>query len=477
MKKLALLSLALIAFFNICNSQPIPTDSLYFGQTPPGSTPKVFAPGIVSVLNRKVHTISFSPSGTEVFFAIGGWPNRVVLHSEYKNNKWTVPDTASFSMTQSVDEPSFSPNGNRVYYYAYKPNSSANANIYYSEKSGSDWSIPVNLGSPVNSTNDEWHPCVVNDSSLYFINGSGQVYNSIFLNGKYQNPLILPAQINNNQGYADPYVSPDESYMILNSSRNGGYGGIDLYIAYRKPDLSWTNPKNLGNKINTSANESSADITSDGKYMTFDYNMGIYWVSASFIDSLKHTNFIPYLKNQIKNQTDTVGHSFRFTISDTTFFDDDGNNTLTFAAALSNGNPLPKWLPFDPDIKTFSGTLDSIGIFSIKVTATDTAEASVSTTFTLKVVSNPTNLKQQTFKENIQIFPNPTNDKVTVSFGSLQFKSAVAEITDISGKLISMYTYYESSTITIDLTGNPKGIYILNLTIDGYKLSKKILFE
>ena len=68
MKKLALLSLALIAFFNIGNSQPIPVDSLYFGQTPPGNTPKVFAPGIVSVSSTKENVISFSPDGTQIFF-------------------------------------------------------------------------------------------------------------------------------------------------------------------------------------------------------------------------------------------------------------------------------------------------------------------------------------------------------------------------------------------------------------------------
>jgi len=134
-------------------------------------------------------------------------------------------------------------------------------------------------------------------------------------------------------------------------------------------------------------------------------------------------------------------------------------------------------LPFDPDIKTFSGTLDSIGTFTIKVTATDTAEASVSTTFILKVVNNPLNLINQTYEENIQVFPNPAKDKITVSFGSLQFKSAFVEITDISGRLISPTTYHKASTATIDLTGNPKGIYILHLTIDGYKLSKKILLE
>jgi len=121
--------------------------------------------------------------------------------------------------------------------------------------------------------------------------------------------------------------------------------------------------------------------------------------------------------------------------------------------------------------------LDSIATFTIKVTATDTAMTSASTTFTLKVLGNPTNSVQHPFNENIQVFPNPTNDRLTVSFGSLEFKSAVVELRDLSGRLISPNTCFEASTATIDLTGNPKGVYILNLTVDGYKLSKKILFK
>lgn len=395
MKKLALLSLALIAFFNIGNSQPIPVDSLYFGQTPPGNTPKVFAPGIVSVSSTKENVISFSPDGTQIFFDRGVYPNRFILQTTYKNGQWTNPTKASFSINKYPGEPSFSPNGKKVYCYL-------NDDIYFSQKLDTGWSSLLSIGSSINTGGYEFHPCVVNDSSLYFDSGNnGEIYRSQYQNGVYTKPVRLPAIINTGVSFADAYAAPNESYLIFHSNRSGGFGDNDLYISYRKEDGSWTNPKNLGNKINTPNADWDGDITLDGKYMTFSRNGDIYWVKANFIDSLRHTNFIPYLKSQILNQTDSSGHSFSFAISDTTFVDDDGNNTLTYSATLNNGNPLPMWLSFNPTTKTFSGTLDSIGTFTISVTATDTAQASASAIFTLKVVDNPINLVQQAFKENI----------------------------------------------------------------------------
>ena len=471
MKKLALLSLALIASFNICNSQPIPTDSLYLGQTPPGSTPKVFAPGIVSVSGTNENVITFSPDGTQVFFDRGVYPNRFIMQITYNNNNWSAPSMASFSIGNYPGEPSFSPNGEKMFCYL-------NDNIFFSQKLGTSWSGLTSIGSSINTSGYEFHPCIVNDSSLYFDSGNdGQIYRSQYQNGSYQKPVRLPSIINTGISYADAYVAPNESYLIFHSKKSGGFGDNDLYISYKKENGSWTNPKNLGNKINTPNADWDGDITPDGKYMTFSRNGDIYWVYAGFIDSLKHTNFIPYFKNQIKKQSDTVGHSFSFTIPDTTFIDDDGNNTLTYSATLSTDNSLPKWLQFNPDTKTFSGTLDSIGTFTIKVTATDTDEASVSTTFTLKVVGNPTNLIKQTFEQNIQVFPNPTKDKINISFGSLQYKSAIIEIIDMSGKLISADTYQNISTSTIDLTGNPTGIYFIGINIDGQKFNKKICIE
>jgi hypothetical protein len=480
MKKLALLSMALIGLMQISYGQTIPVDSLYMGQTPPGDTPKVFAPGIISISGRTDKVITFSPDGKCLFYSVGEWPNCRTLFMEYKNNRWTNPEVASFSKTRSVDEPSFSPDGTRLYYYAYNaPNSSGDADICYSVRIDSVWSEPINVGRTLNYVNDEYHPCMVNDSSIYFEDNSGVMYRAQYKNGVYQNRTMLPSPINPNSSYGDCYVSPDENYIIFSSSTRGGYGGNDLYISYRKTNGKWTNPKNLGNKINTSSNDGDGDITPDGKYMTFmrntkDYD--IYWVSSDFIDSLKQTNFVPYLKIKIPNQSDSVGQLFSLTFSDSAFYDDDGNNTLSYSATLSDGSPLPSWLPFDPDTRTFSGILTEAGTFRIKVLAIDTAKATASCTFILKVLDNPASLSQID-EQNIKIYPNPTKGQLNITSGSISNKNTIVEIFDMEGKLIFSNTYHNFSTAIIDLNSIPKGIVLLKLTNDGEIINKKICLE
>jgi hypothetical protein len=73
------------------------------------------------------------------------------------------------------------------------------------------------------------------------------------------------------------------------------------------------------------------------------------------------------------------------TFSQDVFIDDDGNRTLKFSATLEDGSPLPVWLRFRSSARKFSGTPADPGSYRIRITATDTAGAVVSTDFTLKV--------------------------------------------------------------------------------------------
>jgi len=389
-------SIILALLINNVFAQSIPVDSLYLGQIPPGDSAIVFAPGFISLPGRNVPCITFSPDGKSAFFYIEFWPKPgtpFTMFTEYKNGKWTTPDSASFAKSRKTSEPFFAFNGSRIYLNATKALNQVSSfdDLSYVEKNGSTWSNPISLGNPPNSPQDQYHPCIVADSSVYFSTSNGEICRCQYKNGVYQQRVILPYPINfanTTQTWGDPFVASDESYLIFKSTRTGGYGQNDIYISYKKTDGSWTNPKNLGKKINTPNDETSGDITPDGKYMTFGSNKDLYWVSASFIESLKHTNFVPYLKSQIKDQTGSVRHSFSFIIPDSTFTDDNGNNTLTYSAVLSNGNSLPSWINFEPTTKTFSGLPLETGEVDIKVIATDSAKASVSCKFSIIIITN-----------------------------------------------------------------------------------------
>ena len=79
-------------------AQEIP-DGTYFGQTPPGMTPEIFAPGIISVENRYEYTISFSPDGKECCFGVTNtdWSACTIYYTKQdENGKWSSPNKAYF---------------------------------------------------------------------------------------------------------------------------------------------------------------------------------------------------------------------------------------------------------------------------------------------------------------------------------------------------------------------------------------------
>jgi hypothetical protein len=345
------------------------------------------------VPGRNVPSVTVSPDGRLIFFYVAYWPrpgDPYVMYTKWSNGKWTVPERASFSKTGKNGEPLFSLDGSRIYLFTTNAgNQVSGVDLAYVERRDSAWSDPVSLGNPPNFTTDQYHPCVVADGSIYFASSSGDICRSQFVNGAFQKPEVLPYPINSanaTQSWGDPYVSPAEDYLILKSTRAGGYGQNDIYISYRKPDGTWTNPKNLGDKINTSENERSGDVTPDGKYMTFSRGGTMYWVTTGFIERLRHTNFVPYTKSKIATQPGRVGQMFSYTIPGDLFIDDDGNSSLTYSASLDNSNSLPAWLQFDPKTGTFTGKPAEKGTAGVKVIATDTAGAAASVTFTIEVM-------------------------------------------------------------------------------------------
>ncbi|PKQ64423.1 hypothetical protein BZG02_06335 [Labilibaculum filiforme] len=59
-----------------------------------------------------------------------------------------------------------------------------------------------------------------------------------------------------------PFLSSDGETMYFSSDKEGGYGGMDLYVSKKEGD-KWTEPQNLGKRVNTAKNEIYPRMLSD----------------------------------------------------------------------------------------------------------------------------------------------------------------------------------------------------------------------
>jgi hypothetical protein len=121
------------------------------------------------------------------------------------------------------------------------------------------------------------------------------LYKSLLIDSTYSQIENLGNTIHTVNGETEPFMSPDESYLIFTSpftSRPGSHGGYDLWICFKKTNNSWTEAVNMGPNINTALDEYGPRVTQDGNYLFFTRDnvgtsMDIYWVSANIIDSLR----------------------------------------------------------------------------------------------------------------------------------------------------------------------------------------------
>ena len=251
----------------------------YLGQKPPGSTPEVFAPGIVSKEYFDAFGV-FTPDMKEFYFVNGGDDEIDSLYVfKSQNNQWV-----GSLVGPRAGEPFISPDGKTMH-----------LGRRYMERSDAGWSDVKTLGAPFKDI-PIMRLSASSKGTYYFDfadhDGNGYIRYARLIDGKYEKPQIMGTAINSGKLTAHPFIAPDESYLIWDGERDGGYGGPDLYISYRAKDESWGAAINLGDKINTELSDSFGSVTPDGKYFFFQRsiapgNLDIFWVDAQFIETLR----------------------------------------------------------------------------------------------------------------------------------------------------------------------------------------------
>ncbi|MGB0936139.1 MAG: TolB family protein [Colwellia sp.] len=250
----------------------------YMGQKTPGKIAQPFAPGIISKKGWQLEGV-FAPGMNEFYFT-SNRKKATVTGFRLEDNVWKQYTT--FPRTGEVV---FSPDGSRMYMAEE-----------YKDRQGAGWSEKKSLG-PMFDRKD-WGIMRLSASAkgTYVFDdykSDDLIRISTIKNGKRQAPVPIGSIINTGKWTAHPFIAADESYIIWDSEREGGFGDSDLYISYKQKGDSWGPAINLGENINSDKSDFYASVTPDGKYILFNRTtddkggIDIYWVDAQIIEELK----------------------------------------------------------------------------------------------------------------------------------------------------------------------------------------------
>ena len=273
----------------------------YLGQKPPGLEPELFAPGIVS---SDLHEGSSGFNLDNTHFVFQRIIDKKVrtYELERKNGSWTNPKLVPFADMMRNGDFVFAPDGKTLFFQSNVPieglkEEGVVSNIWMTKKTDTGWTKPEHLDFSINTDWLDSFASATADGTLYFFSrkpggmGKSDLYKSHYKDGKYSEAINLGENFNTDEDEWDPFIAPDESYLIFCSTKAGGYGYDDFYISFRNPDLSWTRPVHMGEKINSEGSDNRPYVTPDGNYFFFTStkrgNRDIYWVDAKIIETYR----------------------------------------------------------------------------------------------------------------------------------------------------------------------------------------------
>ncbi len=171
----------------------------------------------------------------------------------------------------SVNEnPAVSFDGNTIVYTERRGLINA---LMFSKKISGKWQTPVEINSQLNS-GDDCSSCSLNsDGTVLYLyktdNFDGNIYSSRYENGGWTPITKLNRNINTKYYESHAAIAPDGKRLYFTSNRDGGQGGLDIYVSELDAFGDWGPAINLGLSVNTIYNEDTPFITINDSLLYF----------------------------------------------------------------------------------------------------------------------------------------------------------------------------------------------------------------
>jgi len=230
--------------------------------------------------------VALTPDQQTAYFCrasadFGYW---TILETRRKGSTWSAPTMAPFSGRWSDADPHLTPDGSKLFFISNRPDSGDAAkpacDLWMVERAGQGWGAPHPVNPEICTGATEWSPSVAANGNLYFGTtrdggkGRDDLWMSRLVDGRYTAPINLGDSINTKFGEIEPWISPDERYIVFSAGgRADGQGGLDLYISFQR-DGVWSSARPLGSGINSEGWDFNPSVSPDGRTFYFTSTRG-----------------------------------------------------------------------------------------------------------------------------------------------------------------------------------------------------------
>lgn len=219
-----------------------------------------------------------SPDGKILYWTVANHPNNIggkkdpgdIWYSVWTGEQWSNPlhggkiiNNAGYNAVAG-----FTHDGERmilVGHYSTDPTKTATQGISVSIRGSGGWSKPEDINIPyflnrslqtlafLNTTLE----VLVFSADSYSTKGIDDIYVSMLKDGKWSEPKNLGSKINTTYQELSPSLSDDGKYLYFASNGRKGYGSFDIYYTERLDDTwtNWSDPVNMGANVNSEGRE------------------------------------------------------------------------------------------------------------------------------------------------------------------------------------------------------------------------------
>jgi len=196
-------------------------------------------------------------------------------------------DTSILNSKYDERNPVLSPDGKTLFFVRkFHPENAGGVkdpgDIWISSLVNGQWTQPVNAGSKINTKYFNGVIGYKEEQTIYVYghytpDGSKPktqgISRTTYVNGVWSDPVIVPVEYFMNKSEDESIsLSADGSIMVMSLESFGSYGEEDLYVSFLRPDGKWSQPKNLGYGLNTTAQEFTPYLAPDNVTLYFSSN-------------------------------------------------------------------------------------------------------------------------------------------------------------------------------------------------------------